>query len=65
MDCEGEHEHPPFERWDLSVDVPASDALRSRLQADRSAEGGAPFFHGGPGYARLSGGSTSSPCDRI
>jgi len=69
MDCEGEHQHPPFERWDLGVDVLASDALRTRLRAERDAEReadpGTAFFDRGPGYARLSGGATSSPFDRL
>jgi len=44
-----------------SADVPASDALRARLRAARPDR--EPFFDRGPGYARLSGGPTSSPFD--
>ncbi|MGI8652107.1 MAG: hydantoinase B/oxoprolinase family protein [Geodermatophilaceae bacterium] len=38
-----------------SCDEPATDSLRAGRRAERS--GDEPFFHRGPGYARLSGGS--------
>jgi N-methylhydantoinase B len=69
MDCESEHHHPPVSRWELSVDVLASDALRERLRAEQIAGGqresdGTPrFFDRGPGYARLSGGAASAGVD--
>jgi N-methylhydantoinase B len=49
-------------RWGLTVDVSASDTLRSHLRADR---GEGTFFDRGPGYARLSGGATSSEFDTL
>ncbi len=49
----GEQEAP-------ELDAPATEALRARLRAQR---GPTPFFDRGPGYARLSGGATSSPLD--
>jgi N-methylhydantoinase B len=49
------------------ADVPASDALRGRLRSEREVEhpSGTAFFDRGPGYTRLSGGSTESPYDRL
>jgi N-methylhydantoinase B len=44
-----------------TVDVAASDALRAELRAGRPAA--AAFFDRGLGYARLSGGASSSPFD--
>ena len=46
---------------DLEVDEPATAARRARLSAARPSE--RPFFDRGPGYARLSGGATSSELD--
>ncbi len=46
---------------DPVVDEPATVALRERLRAQRPA--GEPFFHRGPGYARLSGGVAAPDCD--
>ncbi|MGI8433855.1 MAG: hydantoinase B/oxoprolinase family protein [Nocardioidaceae bacterium] len=55
-----------------AVDVAASDELRAARRADEAAaraEAGAeaevPFFDRGPGYARLSGGATSSEFDLL
>jgi N-methylhydantoinase A/oxoprolinase/acetone carboxylase beta subunit/N-methylhydantoinase B/oxoprolinase/acetone carboxylase alpha subunit len=45
------------------VDVPASDALRDRLRAERPD--GEPFFDRGPGYPRLAAGATASPYDYL
>ncbi|HEY1134183.1 MAG TPA: hydantoinase B/oxoprolinase family protein [Nocardioides sp.] len=45
------------------VDVDATAALRERQRAERGDD--APFFDRGPGYARLSGGATSSPYDYL
>ncbi|MEO7270032.1 MAG: hydantoinase B/oxoprolinase family protein, partial [Knoellia sp.] len=44
----------------VSVDVEASEALRTRLRDER---GDQPFFDRGPGYAQLAGGATSSEYD--
>jgi N-methylhydantoinase B len=45
------------------VDEVATASLRTELRARRSAD--RPFFDRGPGYARLSGGSTSADCDHL
>jgi N-methylhydantoinase B len=45
------------------IDVAASELLRGQLRAERPER--EPFFDRGPGYARLSGGATSSPFDWI
>ncbi|WP_447644830.1 hydantoinase B/oxoprolinase family protein [Nocardioides zeae] len=45
------------------VDADATTALRDKLRSERDAD--APFFDRGPGYARLSGGATSSPYDYV
>ncbi|MDQ2836956.1 MAG: hydantoinase B/oxoprolinase family protein [Actinomycetota bacterium] len=47
----------------LGVDAPATEQLRAQLRAARSGE--QPFFDRGPGYARLSGGATSSKYDHL
>ncbi|MDP9396283.1 MAG: hydantoinase B/oxoprolinase family protein [Actinomycetota bacterium] len=46
---------------DPTVDAAASDTLRAGMRAARS--GDEPFFDRGPGYARLSGGSTFAEVD--
>jgi N-methylhydantoinase B len=46
---------------DPTPDLAATAALRARMQAERPER--TPFFDRGPGYARLSGGATSSPLD--
>src|SRR4051794_11536656 len=43
-----------------ACETAASDALRSTM---REGRGDQPFFHRGPGYARLSGGATSADVD--
>ncbi len=44
-----------------AVDAAATEALRTRLRAERPAD--APFFDRGPGYAQLSGGASSAEFD--
>jgi N-methylhydantoinase B len=46
---------------DPMPDLAATDALRTRMRAELPER--VPFFDRGPGYARLSGGSASSPLD--
>ncbi len=50
----GTHDEP-------AVDAPASDTLREEMRAARPTD--SPFFHRGPGYARLADGQTASPLD--
>jgi N-methylhydantoinase B len=45
----------------VTVDGPATDALRAKLRSCRT--GGEPFFDRGPGYARLSGGKGFADVD--
>jgi len=47
---------------DLGHDAEATAALRERLRSGRGDEA---FFDRGPGYARLSGGSTSADVDWV
>ena len=42
------------------ADLPATEALRAQLRADRPEE---PFFDRGPGYAQLSGGDAHNALD--
>jgi N-methylhydantoinase B len=46
---------------DPTPDPAATEALRARMRSERPER--APFFDRGPGYARLSGGASSSPLD--
>ncbi len=48
---------------DLRFDAGATRSLRASMADDRADE--RPFFDRGPGYARLSGGATSAPCDTV
>jgi N-methylhydantoinase B len=48
---------------DPAADEAATAQLRDRLRAQRPA--GEPFFHRGPGYARLSGGAAAPDCDYL
>jgi N-methylhydantoinase B len=47
---------------DVGFDAEATGALRASMAGSRADD--RPFFDRGPGYARLSGGAPSAPCDR-